>query len=298
MHRHAHGDTSYRYAARDGVTSAFELEIGTADVRAWYRMVGPARLINFGVAAGHIGARMQVLGDKGFLLPAGPGRGPGHRGADRPDSPKVSRRVWTPAAWRSAWDRVHAARLARGEAGVFRLAAKHGAFVHAHLGGGLAGLKTLLGLAGETRAPLHIAHINSTAGDDIGARSARSTTPAPAEGGCHDGGVSLHGRRDADPIGAVRQLGERGRTSGSAGCSGRRLVNGSPARRSRNIARQGGSVISHRNTEDALRVGIADPLPMFASDGGRDAGGQPDSPARERHVRANPRALRPRAEKV
>ena len=42
---------------------------------AWYRAMGPARLINFGVAAGHIGARMQVLGDKGFLLPTGPGRG-------------------------------------------------------------------------------------------------------------------------------------------------------------------------------------------------------------------------------
>ena len=38
--------------------------------------MGPARLINFGVAASHIGARMQVLGDKGFLLPTGPGRGP------------------------------------------------------------------------------------------------------------------------------------------------------------------------------------------------------------------------------
>lgn len=32
LHRHAHGDDSYRYAVRDGVTSVFELEIGTADV--------------------------------------------------------------------------------------------------------------------------------------------------------------------------------------------------------------------------------------------------------------------------
>ena len=75
IHRHAQGNISYGYAARDGVTSVFELEIGTADVEAWYRMLGPSRLINFGVGAGHIGARMQVLGDKGFLLPTGPGRG-------------------------------------------------------------------------------------------------------------------------------------------------------------------------------------------------------------------------------
>src|SRR5688500_9380206 len=76
IHRHAQGNISYGYAARDGVTSVFELEIGTADVEAWYRMLGPSRLINFGVGAGHIGARMEVLGDKGFLLPTGPGRGP------------------------------------------------------------------------------------------------------------------------------------------------------------------------------------------------------------------------------
>jgi len=69
-------DDDSQYAARDGVTSAFELEIGTPDVDAWYRMLGPSRLINFGVGAGQIGARMQVLGDKSFLLPAGPGRGP------------------------------------------------------------------------------------------------------------------------------------------------------------------------------------------------------------------------------
>jgi N-acyl-D-aspartate/D-glutamate deacylase len=75
LHRHGVGDNSFRFAARDGVTSTFELEVGTADVPAWYRMMGPARLINFGVGAGHIGARMQVLGDKGFLLPTGPGRG-------------------------------------------------------------------------------------------------------------------------------------------------------------------------------------------------------------------------------
>jgi hypothetical protein len=99
LHRHAHGDTSYRYAVRDGVTSAFELEIGTPDVDAWYRAMGPARLINFGVAAGHIGARMQVLGDKGFLLLTGPGRGqPPKRRCGR--LWPWSRPVCATAAWR------------------------------------------------------------------------------------------------------------------------------------------------------------------------------------------------------
>ena len=41
---------------------------------------------------------------------------------------------------------------------------------------------------------------------------------------------------------------------------------------------QGGSVISHSNTEENLRISVADPLPMIASDGGRDVADQPTHP--------------------
>jgi dihydroorotase len=41
---------------------------------------------------------------------------------------------------------------------------------------------------------------------------------------------------------------------------------------------QGGSVIAHSNSEEALRVSIAHPLPIFASDGGRDAADKPTHP--------------------
>ena len=37
-------------------------------------------------------------------------------------------------------------------------------------------------------------------------------------------------------------------------------------------------MISHSNTEESLRLGIADSLPMFASDGGRDADDNPTHP--------------------
>src|SRR5688572_24384501 len=36
LHRHAHGTNSHRFQALDGVTTALELEIGTADIDAWY----------------------------------------------------------------------------------------------------------------------------------------------------------------------------------------------------------------------------------------------------------------------
>jgi hypothetical protein len=59
---------------RDGVTSAFELEVGTGDVAGWYTAREGGQIVNYGVSIGHIPARMKVLGDPGKgILPAGIG---------------------------------------------------------------------------------------------------------------------------------------------------------------------------------------------------------------------------------
>ena len=59
---------------RDGVTSAFELEVGTGDVAEWYKAREGGQIVNYGVSIGHIPARMKILGDPGKgLLPAGIG---------------------------------------------------------------------------------------------------------------------------------------------------------------------------------------------------------------------------------
>src|SRR5687767_11066130 len=51
---HAHGQDSINYAflARDGVTTALELEIGTYPVAPWYAKRDGKALINFGVSVG------------------------------------------------------------------------------------------------------------------------------------------------------------------------------------------------------------------------------------------------------
>jgi N-acyl-D-aspartate/D-glutamate deacylase len=58
---HAHGQTpeTYGYQARDGVTTAFELELGTADIERWYGERKTGRLINYGVSIGHIPDRRR-----------------------------------------------------------------------------------------------------------------------------------------------------------------------------------------------------------------------------------------------
>ena len=72
LHEHGQADESYRMMVRDGVTSAFEAEVGTADVAAWYAAREPGQIVNHGVSIGHIPVRMKVLGDPGTgLVPTG-----------------------------------------------------------------------------------------------------------------------------------------------------------------------------------------------------------------------------------
>ncbi|MBA2528306.1 MAG: amidohydrolase family protein [Pyrinomonadaceae bacterium] len=69
LHSHGQDDENYRYKARDGVTTALEMEVGVMPVAAWYdRREGKAH-INFGATVGHIPAKMSVMKDTGTFLP-------------------------------------------------------------------------------------------------------------------------------------------------------------------------------------------------------------------------------------
>src|SRR5881275_3731749 len=61
LHAHGQDSESYRYYAHDGVTTALELEIGTYPVAPWYAAREARALINYGVSAGHVGARRALL---------------------------------------------------------------------------------------------------------------------------------------------------------------------------------------------------------------------------------------------
>lgn len=60
LHEHGQQQQSYELMVRDGVTSAFELEVGTGDVPAWYAARDGGQIVNHGVSAGHIQARAPV----------------------------------------------------------------------------------------------------------------------------------------------------------------------------------------------------------------------------------------------
>jgi N-acyl-D-aspartate/D-glutamate deacylase len=69
LHSHGQTDENYRFKARDGVTTALELEVGANPIGAWYAQRARKALVNFGATSGHIPARMAVMHDSGTLLP-------------------------------------------------------------------------------------------------------------------------------------------------------------------------------------------------------------------------------------
>ena len=54
LHEHGQQEEAYALMVRDGVTSAFELEVGTADVAEWYASRASGQIVNYGVSVGHI----------------------------------------------------------------------------------------------------------------------------------------------------------------------------------------------------------------------------------------------------
>ncbi len=69
LHSHGQDEENYAYKARDGVTTALEMEIGVSPVAAWYAARQGRARVNFGATAGHVPARMIVMHDTGAWLP-------------------------------------------------------------------------------------------------------------------------------------------------------------------------------------------------------------------------------------
>jgi len=253
--------------ARDGVTSAFELEVGTGDVAAWYREREGGQLINYGVSVGHIPVRMKVMGDSGTFLPSGPG---GSEPASEEQISAMGRLIekglaegalavgfglaYTPAATQAEFESV------------LRIAADHGASAHIHVRGDINGLKEAIEGAANTGASLHVVHVNSSGG---------AQTAAYLEA------IELARRHNQDvtteayPYEASQTYVESALYNDWASWeddrfatfqwieTGERLTRESFAR----YRAQGGVVIEHARTEAMTRTAIEHPLTMIASDG-------------------------------
>ena len=63
LHAHGQSQESNEYQARDGVTTALELESGIPNLRAWLAAKEGSSLINYGASVSHNAARTAVMED-------------------------------------------------------------------------------------------------------------------------------------------------------------------------------------------------------------------------------------------
>ncbi len=276
LHAHGQSEESFALMVRDGVTSAFELEVGTGDVAGWYGEREGGQILNYGVSIGHIPVRMAVMGDSGDLLPSGPG---GSEPATAEQIAEMKRLIeegltqgalavgfglaFTPAATTAEFETM------------LQIAADYGASAHIHVRDGVDGVNEAIDSAANTGASLHVVHANSTGGaftaEFLGAiEQALSngqdiTTEAyPYEAGMMEIESAMFDDLESaeDDLFPIVQWAE----------TGERLTRESFAR----YRAQGGLVIIHNRTEDMTRTAIENPLTMIASDGYiRDGRGHP-----------------------
>ncbi|MDX1406076.1 MAG: amidohydrolase family protein [Woeseiaceae bacterium] len=266
---HAHGQTeeNYRLMVQDGVTSGFELEVGSADVAGWYSERAGGQVINYGVSSGHIPVRMKVFADQGGLLPSGPAI-TGHATLDQVNEMKGLLEqglregavavgfglAYTPAATTSEFETM------------LRVVADHGTSAHIHVAEGLDGLQDAIDSAAITAASMHVVHANSSGGAETAEflekiDTARTlgldiTTEAyPYEAGMTSIQSALFDGWESWDDDEFRTL--------QWPETGEMLTRPSFTR----YREQGGFVIMHSRTEEMTRTAIASPLTMIASDG-------------------------------
>jgi N-acyl-D-aspartate/D-glutamate deacylase len=277
LHQHGQHEEAHRSTVRDGVTSTFELEVGTADVDAWYAAREGGQLIHYGVSVGHIPVRMQVLGDPGTgLLPVGIGGSGSATEEQLQEMERLLRQGLAEGAVAVGFGSAYTpgATMAEIER-MFRLAPEADASVHIHMRGGVAGLHETIDAAASAGAALHIVHVNSSAGDDLDAFLA-------AIQAARDAGQDV--TTEAYPYGAglteiqsalfddwatwpAERFGQHQLVS-----TGERLTRETFAK----ARAEGGLVVIHSRSEGQTRSAIASPLSMIASDGAiQDGRGHP-----------------------
>jgi N-acyl-D-aspartate/D-glutamate deacylase len=265
---HAHGQTpeTYAFQARDGVTTALELEVGTSDIGAWYGARKAGRLVNYGVSIGHIPVRMAVLGDPGKFLPTGDGA---HKAASAAEIQAIAQRIadglkagavsigagfpYTPAATEA--ELLH----------VFRIAAAARVPIHAHIRRGVTGLDEALKLAAATSAPLHVVHINST-----GVEATRELLRMIA--GARNRGMDV--TTEAYPYAAGMTEIQSANLDEYVNAPAERVARLEWPKTGERLTPEtfakyrkiGGPVVLHTNTEEMVAVAINSPLTMIASD--------------------------------
>ena len=183
LHSHSVPADGQKWQVRDGVTTALELEEGAYPVDEWLASLEGKSLLNFGVSAGHIPARIAVVTGAKTLAEASGVRMQG----DLAEPPAWSHGPTTPEHLVALAATIEQG-LDAGGLGIgfevnespgasreellmlFKLAARNGVPIYAHLrlmgvdpiNGSLAGVQEVLANAAVTGASTHFVHLGSS----------------------------------------------------------------------------------------------------------------------------------------
>ncbi len=288
LHAHGQDTTSNKYQARDGVTTALDLEGGVFPVASWYRFREGKAVINYGATVGHIAARIKLKHDIDvghFSTSRDPNLGGERLRAatyDVATSEELERLVALLArgldegALGVGMGLAYTPGARRGEAlRVFELAAREEVPVFAHVrsageiepGSSIEAVQEVIANAVATGASLHVVHITSSGGRQ---------TPMLIE---MIEGAQAHGldiTTEAYPYtawstyieSAVFDAGWREKFGMDYGdvqlvSTGERLTRTTFER----YRRRGGLVIGHGIPEEVADYAVAHPAVMIASDG-------------------------------
>jgi N-acyl-D-aspartate/D-glutamate deacylase len=275
---HSHGQTAenYGYKARDGVTTALELEVGVNPVSAWYAAREGRALINFGATSGHIPARMAVMHDSGQLLPR-------DTAVNNIATPEQTRQIYElvrqgldEGALGIGMGIAYVPKTSRDEIlELFQLAAQRRVPIYVHMRnagplepGAIDALQEVLADAAATGAAVHIVHITSMGlretpvllGMIEGARRRGldvTTEAYPYTAAMTDLSSAVFDTGWQQHLGGI--------TYGDLqwAATGERLNADTFIR----YRKQGGMVVIHSIPEEIVRLAIANPTVMIASDG-------------------------------
>ncbi len=281
LHQHGQTPENYAFKARDGVTTALEMEIGTADVKAWYAQRTGKALINFGASVGHVPVRMAVMHDSGTFLPRDRAINAQATPQQLDDIFSLLRRGLDEGALGIGMGIAYVPGATREEIfRVFQLAAERRMTMYVHLRsagpvdpGGIDALQEVLADAAATGASLHVVHITSTELRDTALAlemihsAASHRVDVTTEAYPYTAGMT-------DIASAIFSEGWQQRNGGITykdlqwAQTGERLTPESFAR----YRKQGGMVAIHSIPEEVVRMAMADPTVMIASDGILDHG--------------------------
>jgi N-acyl-D-aspartate/D-glutamate deacylase len=276
LHSHGQDDENYHYKAHDGVTTALELEIGVSPVAPWYQAREGKALINFGASSGHVPAKMAVMHDTGDFLPRDRAA---HETAT--DEEKLSivnavRQGLDDGAVGIGFGIAYVPTTTREEIlRLFQLGADRRVPVFVHLrgntglpeDGAIPSVQEVIADASATGVALHIVHLTSSGGR-------QTANCLKIIEGARKHGVDVTTEMYPYTASATRLEsalfdGDWLKRSGQSYnqlqwvATGERLT----AERFEKYRKIGGAVINHGMSEETVRLAVANPIVMIASDG-------------------------------